>query len=264
MNKSYFLFLLLVPFLFNCKSESTESNPGKLSIKFSHNIEGQEVVLDSLIYINEAGNHYEINELMYFISDVNLYRNDGLKLHIEQDAVHHFIDILTPETWVWNVADPIPAGTYDSISFIFGLNEERNIPNYFVNPPEIYLFWPEVLGGGYHYMMLNGRWKNLENEILPFNFHMGIGQIYAGNSTNTDSITGFVQNYFEVKLPLNQMVISSDSEKIMVINMNIESWFKTPHTWDFNYWGGAIMQNQEAMNTAKENGIDVFTIDKIY
>jgi hypothetical protein len=45
--------------------------------------------------------------------------------------------------------------------------------------------------------------------------------------------------------------------------MNIESWFQTPHIYDHNYWGGAIMQNQAAMQMAKENGFDVFEIGVI-
>ena len=33
----------------------------------------------------------------------------------------------------------------------------------FVNPPEVNMMWPDVLGGGYHYLMLNGKWKTPEN-----------------------------------------------------------------------------------------------------
>ena len=45
--------------------------------------------------------------------------------------------------------------------------------------------------------------------------------------------------------------------------MNIDSWFKTPHDFDFNYWGGFIMEIQPAMQMAKENGYDVFTTGEI-
>jgi hypothetical protein len=42
--------------------------------------------------------------------------------------------------------------------------------------------------------------------------------------------------------------------------MNIEKWFESPHVFDFNYWGGAIMQNHAAMQVVKENGWDVFAL----
>ena len=45
--------------------------------------------------------------------------------------------------------------------------------------------------------------------------------------------------------------------------MNIESWFTTPHNFDFNYWGGNVMQNQQALQTIKENGHDIFTVGYI-
>ena len=40
--------------------------------------------------------------------------------------------------------------------------------------------------------------------------------------------------------------------------MNINNWFSTPHVYDFNTYGSAIMQNQEAQNILKENGNNVF------
>ena len=123
------------------------------------------------------------------------------------------------------------------------------------------MFWPDELGGGYHYMKLNGKWLNTNAMIEPFNFHLGIGQTYD----TTGQVTGFVQNYFRVNCYL--AIYSSFIAQVRAnemnhlgINMNIESWFKTPHTWDFNQWGGMIMQNQEAMKTACENGFDVFGV----
>ena len=38
-------------------------------------------------------------------------------------------------------------------------------------------------------------------------FHIGIGQVYAGNSMNPDSIIGFVQNYFKVSLPCQIKIV---------------------------------------------------------
>jgi hypothetical protein len=100
--------------------------------------------------------------------------------------------------------------------------------------------------------------------LKPFNFHLGIGQLYADGSMNTDSITGFVQNYFDVELPNSAFSISDGDTLQFEIRMNVENWFQNPHIWDHNYWGGMIMQNQEAMKTACENGKeDVFSFEKI-
>jgi hypothetical protein len=126
------------------------------------------------------------------------------------------------------------------------------------------MFWPAPLGGGYHYMKLNGEWIDSLSNIRLFNFHMGIGQIYAGGVISIDSITGYVQNYFAATLPSSSFTLDSAGTKEIAIIMNVESWFETPHVWDFDYWGSNIMQNQAAMNTAKENGFDVFTLGYIH
>ncbi len=44
------------------------------------------------------------------------------------------------------------------------------------------------------------------------------------------------------------------------IIMHIENWFKDPHIYDHDVWGGYIMQNQDAMQIVKENGYNVFSV----
>ena len=133
----------------------------------------------------------------------------------------------------------------------------------FVDPPEVNMAWPEVLGGGYHYLMLDGKWKDPSGILQPFNFHLGIGQLYHGPGYNTDSIYAFVQNYFRVSLPGSGFTLADNETMQFRLSMNIESWFETPEVFDFNHWGGAIMQDQAAMETARENGRDVFSIDAL-
>jgi hypothetical protein len=213
-------------------------------------------------YVNAAGNIYSITDVKYFISDVILHKSDGTEQFIYKWKDIQYVDESLPATTTWNVFDKIQPGDYDSISFTFGISKEKNISFMYVNPPEVNMAWPDLLGGGYHYMMINGFWKDLNNQRTPYNFHMGIGQIYSGPN-NTGTITGFVQNYFNVSLKNSGFSIHNGQTKEIQIIMNIDSWFKTPHIFDFNYWGGSIMQNQPAMQMAKENGFDVFTIGGI-
>jgi hypothetical protein len=72
----------------------------------------------------------------------------------------------------------------------------------YVNPPEVNMFWPEVLGGGYHYLMINGKWIDNNNQSKIYNFHLGRGQLYKGNVINVDSIYGFVDNSFALFLKM--------------------------------------------------------------
>ncbi len=241
------------------KNKPPEPGPGKITFHFKHLIDGQPIIYDSLMYINAAGNEYMVNEIQYFISDITLYKNDGTEKMIKDWQDIYYVDTDLDNTWSWEVYDDINPGTYDSISFIFGITEEKNISFMFVNPPERDMFWPEYLGGGYHYMKLNGKWleEGQTWQTTPFDFHLGRGQIYY---SYPDSIIGFVPNFFRVSLPKSGFSISADQRKNIEIKMNVENWFKDPHIFDLDVYGGYIMQNQEAMQIAKENGHNVFSV----
>jgi hypothetical protein len=255
--------LLIVLVIFACKKPQENppvSETGHISFKFTHVVDGLPLQTDTMMYVNAAGNPYEVSQLMYFISDVTLHKSDGTTKVIDDWKDINYVDIDIPSTLTWDVYDSIPVGTYDSISFTFGISEAKNQSFMFVNPPESIMAWPDVLGGGYHYMMLNGKWQDSISQIENFNCHLGIGQLYKSNAIDSvDSIYAFVQNYFNVTLPNSSFSITEGTTRNIEIIMNIDSWFKTPHNFDFNYWGEYIMQNQPAMQMVKENGYDVFT-----
>jgi hypothetical protein len=259
----YSMAILLLTSLISCKDENPET--GNISITFEELVDNYPLVVDTPMYVNEANNEYLISEVQYFISNVKLYYQDGSTHLIQQDSGIHYRDTDIPETKKWVINDDVPTGIIDSIVFTFGLDEETNKSGLFVNPPESNMFWPDELGGGYHYMKLNGKWRSVNSEVNPFNFHLGIGQTYD----TLGNVTGFVQNYFKVSVFLqvfSSFIISVQPGQTsdLAIGMNIESWFKTPNTWDFNTMGGMMMQNQEALNAACENGFDVFAIGPVH
>lgn len=263
--QKFYLFIALLLFsACNNKKEDkilpTDTRVGKITFNFKHHVNNEPLIIDTLTYTNAAGNPYLINEIQYFISDVTLFKADGTEKRIEEWEDIHYIDTDIPETQIWEMYDDISPGSYDSIGFTFGINEEKNESFMYVNPPERDMFWPEYLGGGYHYLKLNGKWEDTTGNIYPFDFHLGIGQIYAGNVIDVDSITGFVHNYFHVSLPNSDFNIENEENKQISIIMNIEKWFQDPHTYDHDTWGGYIMQNQNAMEIAKKNGHNVFSV----
>lgn len=262
LSKLIFILLILTIFVQACTSKEEEiaSPSGKIIFLFDHQLDGFPLVKNELKYLNEAGNEYLITDVMYFISDITFYKSDGTSTVIDDWEDIFYIDDAIPSTMQIQFYDPIPAGSYDSIAFTYGFTAEKNQSFMFVNPPEVYMGWPEVLGGGYHYMMINGKWKDTTGLVQPFDFHLGIGQQYHGTGYNVDSIYAFVQNYFRVSLPGSGFTLADQETKTIALTMNIERWFSGPHVYNHNRWGGGIMQNQEAMQMAKENGHDVFSI----
>jgi len=250
--RALYLPLFILLFITACKKDDTVC---KMSIQFDHTVDGAQLVRDMRIYTNEAGNLYEVNELQYFISELALWK-DGIRYAAEADTNIHYIDIEIPSTLEWSPGSAFPEGTYDSVTFIFGLNAFWNNSGLFLNPPERDMFWPDIMGGGYHYMKMNGKWEALNGESLPFNLHLGIGM---GSDINGNDV--FYHNFFPVKLDLENCTLEGNQVKPSLrFTMNINSWFTTPYTWDWNITGGQIMQNQEAMHTAASNGKDAFTV----
>lgn len=245
---------------------------GKISFKFEHFVNGDTAKFDKLIYTNAAGNQWELSEVQWFLSDVTLYKKNGDSVVLNKWTFYHYVDTDIPKTFDWDIVDKVDTGDYEAISFVFGFKGERNKPYMFVNPPENQMFWPEYLGGsegGYHYMKMNGFWKNPQNFRTGFNFHLGVGQKQDVNGerikvkVGNDSSFVFVQNWFVVKLNNTKFNVKQDKTKLITLRMNIDSWFSTPHNYNHDIWGPDVMENQRAMQQIKENGFDVFTVSSI-
>lgn len=250
------MLILFFALFFSCKENNKPAEPSsaKLNFHFTHFCDDLPLEYDTLKYVNAAGNQYLVNEIQYFISDVKLHHSDGSVQMLDAWKDIHYVDSDLAGTQTWNVFDEIKIGDITKVSFTFGISEEKNNSLMFVNPPERDMFWPEFLGGGYHYMKLNGKWLAEDGSIKPYNFHLGIGQIYAGDIIIPDSITGFVQNYFDVELPNSSFSVSEGETLNLEIRMHVENWFQNPHIYNHDDWGGDIMQQQDAMHLGCENG----------
>ena len=202
------------------------------------------------MYRNAAGNLYEVNDVQFFISHVKLETASREIVEVADNQGIHYTDIRIPGTLSWSIADELPAEEYKSITFVFGLEEEQNTTGYFPNPPENNMSWPDILGGGYHYMKINGRWIDGSGVRQPFNLHSG--RIATDN--------GFADNTFTVTLPLSQFAIIHKETAELTLQMNVNAWFSNPYLFDFNVFGGSIMQNSEAQEVIRENGRDVFSV----
>lgn len=246
--KKYLILVLISTLLMSACRQTEES---ELLIKVDYSINGQSLEVDTLKYHNEAGNSFLITEIQWFISKLQIQNDGGEWTDFVTDDNIFYIDTDIAESHLIR-SKALTSGHYKAIRFTFGLDEEDNITSHFVNPPESNMFWPEFMGGGYHYMKLNGKYQNEDSILAPMNIHLGIGQ-------NSD-FSEFYHNYFTVELPLDVVIAADDIT--LNLTMIVDNWFRSPHTYDICAWGSAIMQNQDAQNTLKENGHDVFIITK--
>jgi hypothetical protein len=260
IKRTIYIFLSIISLtLIVTACQDEEQTGGFVGFSFYHTIDNLPINYNELVYENQAGNPYEVSSIQWFISDVTLITTEGKEVILNKDQFCHYIDTNLPTTQEWRPSDRIPTGTYEKIQLTFGLKGEKNTPGQFHELPESNMVWPLALGGpngGYHYMKLNGFWKNSDAERTPFNFHLGVGQLY----NDQNEVTDFVQNWFQVTLPLDYEIKENDTLRL-ILNMNVNKWFNTPYIYDFNVMGGMTMTNQAVLEKIKGNGANVFTVE---
>ena len=230
----------------------------EINLNLGYEVNGKSLVTDSLCYENEAGNKFLITEIQWFLSNIELKNEAGDWIMLHQTGLSdtldvsrvYYIDTDIPESQTLH-SSPVKVGHYTAIRFTFGLDETDNQTGLFTDPPESEMFWPDMLGGGYHYMKLNGKYLNAEDRLAPMAIHLGIGQ--------NEDCTEFYQNYFIVELPI-EFNVKVNTKNQLDLTMVIDNWFRNPNTIDFDEFGSHIMQNQTAQRLLKGNGKDVFRI----
>ena len=203
------------------------------NINFKHYVDGIELVVNEMIYTNQSNDNYSIQTLRYLISDITLHTNNGDETVLNEV---HFIDISIDSTLILNIPQ-INYQNYTSISFTMGLDSIKNITNLFLNENFFPSFvWPEFLGGGYHYMQLEGDFNT----------------VFNGYTTHTGGTNG-------IDFSFNKIFSITDITDIN-INMEITNWYKNPEIFDLTTDG--IMGDINKQTILKANGIeDVFSVN---
>ncbi len=233
--------LLFFTFLSSCTQNSIVLDEAIVEVEFIHLNNGDNLVLDKVKYTNAVGQDYSIKTVKYFISKITFYNANGND-YISSDI--HFVDIREIETLSFKLSSKIPYGNYTGLSFVYGLLPEDNITGSLGLALDRLMEWPVPMGGGYHYLKLEGSYKGSTGSNF-FNFHAGSldGKDYS----------------IPINFSVNNLLVKDKELKLNLI-MNIDNWFKNPINWDFEYWGSGIMGNPEAQATVQKNGTDVFSI----
>ena len=146
----------------------------EIFLNLGYEVNGKSLVTDTLCYENEAGNQFLITEIQWFLSNIELKNEAGDWMMLHQPGLAdtldisriYYIDTDIPESQTLH-SSPVKVGHYTAIRFTFGLDEIDNQTGLFTDPPESEMFWPDMLGGGYHYMKLNGKYLDSEGRLAP-------------------------------------------------------------------------------------------------
>ncbi len=244
-----FAIIFLSFFILCCSSDNDEPiKQVSVKLNFTHNWDGTSVDdgdFDTFDFENQKGNVLSIERIRYLISRINLIKSnsdtikfDGYKLvaidSLGNDLIHEL-----PET--------VSEGTYN-LSFTFGFNNEDNISGQYPDLNTVSWDVPSNLGGGYHFLQLDGKFKDSTDVQYPYQFHS-----IRAYDTATDSIR-------DTSFNLNLGSVSLTNNATIEIKMNLAEWFKNPHAWDLTEKSTGLMMDFDAQLEISDNGKNVFRL----
>lgn len=217
-----------------------------LEIELDHFVGTEQLEFDTMKYLSAVGNKYSVKTLKYFISDIVIHREDK-DISLTQDLYIDANDITTISN---EMNTSLEQGNYTGITFVFGFTPENNTAGKYPNAPESNMVWPDPMGGGWHFMKLEGYYDSLAT---------GNVKTYATHIGNT--MTG--QNHFTVHFD-HSFTIKGETSVNIQLDMNINNWYQNPNNYDFNNYDNGIMNNQSVQTMLNQNGkTDVFSLEAI-
>lgn len=239
--KKIAFFLLLAAAIQSCKKdkedEQPQPQPQYVSVNLSFECDGAALVKDQFNYTNAAGNNYSVNRLQFYLADFTLRKTDGTE--VKSDEVV-YVDCFANKNLSFNLSK-IPQGTYDRIKFCIGLPPSQNITGALPNTIDnTNMAWPDMMGGGYHFLKMEGQFKHAGN-TYGYALHLG-------------------KNPHLVRIESSKSFNLTGTSSTLSMKMNINEWFRTPHTYDLNSDGNYTMGTDSLMLKIAENGTDVFII----
>ena len=221
----------------SCHKHDVLPETGSIGFNLQYHVDGKPLEFDILQYTNAAGNLYSVSKLHYYISNITLRKADGVSF---TDREIHYVDARDGGTNAIQLEN-IPIGNYDGISLFIGINSDTNrtgtLPGTLEN---VNMAWPEPMGGGYHFMKLEGHFKD---SLSTPGYAMHIG-------TNVCLVEVYIDHPFSVRYRTPEKKLK----------MNINEWFSTPVQYDFAN-GNYTMGIADKMLEIAQNGKDVFTLE---
>lgn len=233
------LSIILVVLCLSCKKQSYPPSFSKAKVNISTNV-GSSGLLDwkNIAYWNEAGNKYGVNKINLFISNVTLKDTKGKSYLIRDVFYLDPSDILKSSFQL----DSIPPGTYTEMTFLVGLDSAQNkTMGLSPSTDHLNMAWPDALGGGYHFLKIEGYYLDTADMQKGYAIHLGKN----GHATEITLKSPMYQTYWN-----HEYTLSFDISEV----------FKNPHTYNFNRDNNYTMMDSSAMSLISKNMQDAFSI----
>jgi len=245
MKKIAWLLILSVLFVAcNSDDDSAPQTVTAPSLSFNHDWDGTDITnadFETTQFTNANGEQLTLTRLRYLISNVTFTDASG---NAFSAGAYNLVDVREGTGLTYTPDLNLPAGAY-TVSFRFGFNDEDNVTGAYVDLSSAAWDVPEPLGGGYHYMQMDGTFMGTTDDNAPYNYHA----IRAVDMSTTPMT--LTDTSFEVVLGQYNVELSGG---IIEVGMNAAEWFKNPNQWDLNELNTALMMNYNAQIMMNENG----------
>lgn len=245
--KAKFLIIILSVVLFACREEeeTTLDNPS-IKFNFKHLYKEQTLVVstdNNLLYTTLEGNAWNVKSLKYYVSKLIIYKENGEAYDVNMVKLINPAEP-NPAYQEYTLSD-IPEGRYTRMSFVFGVDTLRNKFLGLGNTSESNAMeWPGPLGGGYHFMMMEGVFRNDTNALVGYAIHLGKNP-----------------NQYYADFPIDVTAQKGKSSTIDIV-MNVDQWFDGYNDIDLNDGYGYIMDDDAKQLLFKQNASSVFSIQQ--
>ena len=171
---------------------------------------------------------------------------DGIKTIVKD---YHLVDLSQDNSLTINDI-LLPPGAYN-LKMRFGFTEATNTSSIYPDLNASSWNVPENLGGGYHYMQMEGRYLDTTDELFIYAYHT-ISAVQNPGPENTREDTS-------IEIDLGEITVTHGATQINV-NMRIDQWFENPNLWNLSELNGLLMGNYTAQKMMQENGQNVFSL----
>lgn len=246
------IFLTFIALTSCSEDNDVELKKVNVTLKFTHSWDDAPLTstdFNNFKFTTKNGESVSIERLRYLLSNIHLKNGDDIYTFKN----YNLINIGEEKGFTLKLPEKITIGSYQ-LKFTFGFNDEDNKDGVYTDLNSANFNVPGMLGGGYHYMQFDGKYKDTNNEDANFNYHA----IRAVDKTDPNNLI-FKDTSFEVDLGTLSFI--SDSE--VIINANIAEWFKNPNTWNLNELNTVLMPNFDAQKKISANGKNVFSLGDI-
>jgi len=241
-----YLFVALFAFVaIACKKKNTTTTTpttGTVNIKIENQIDGQNILFNSMNYTNAAGNKYSVSLLKYYISNFVLTKSDGSTFVANN---YSLIDASNSSKQGFTISN-VPNGNYTSAKFYIGVDKSRNHTGVQDGDldPMYGMLW--TWNTGYMFFKHEGSYKDTLGNTQALIYHYGTDPAYV-----------MIQTPISVDVEGNSTTV--------YLKFNLNNLYKSPYPINFNQYN-----NQQSTTAAdsiwivqlKANFANTFSFDR--